>query len=343
MAGGCAQVNPSYITPSDRYHIVQRGETLYSISQAAGVPVEKLKLYNNLSGDRIFVGQKIYLIPNPQPHSEFVTRRDLPAGGFHLVLKGETVYRISKYYDLAIFDIMEYNGLVTFDIQVDQKIWLEPGHVADTPVAPADVTPPSADTPPPSGAAPTHIVSRGETLYSIARATGMKVDELKALNNLSGNTIYVGQKLRLNEDATVPSRPTGPVSPPSHGGPGLHRPTDGGVITSRFGLRNGKPHKGIDIHLPIGEPVYAVLDGKVVFSGQQRGYGNVIVIEHDDFVMTVYAHNDSNLARLGDSVTRGQPIATVGNTGNSTGPHLHFEYRVRGKALDPEQVLPPLE
>lgn len=170
----------------------------------------------------------------------------------------------------------------------------------------------------------------------------MKVDELRSLNGLSGNTIHVGQKLKLREGAAVASRPTTPTTTPKPptGGVGLHRPTDGGTITSRFGMRDGKPHKGVDIHLPIGEAVYAVLDGKVVFSGQQRGYGNVIVLEHDNYVMTVYAHNESNLARLGDMVKRGQPIATIGNTGNSTGPHLHFEYRVRGKALDPEQVLP---
>ena len=339
VTASCAQ-NPAYITPSDKYHIVERGETLYAISRASGVPVDRLKLYNNLESDRIFVGQKIYLYPNPQPHSEFVTHREIPASGYHLVEKGETVYRISKYYDLEIFDIMEYNGLTTFDIQVGQKIWLEPGHVADAEPAPQA---PSAPATTPSADAPVHIVARGETLFSIARGAGMKVDELKALNSLSGNTIYVGQKLRLKDGASVPGPPPAVSVPPSHGGVGLHRPTDGGTVTSRFGMRDGKPHKGIDISLPVGEAVYAVLDGKVVFSGQQRGYGNVIVLEHDNYVMTVYAHNESNLARLGDEVKRGQPIASVGNTGNSTGPHLHFEYRVRGKALNPEQVLPPLD
>jgi len=337
MAGSCAQTNPSFITPSDQYHIVQRGETLYSISRASGIAVDKLRLFNNLEGDRIFVGQKIYFSPNPQPHNEYVTRREIPPEGFHLVQKGETVYRISKYYDLEIIDIMDYNGLTTFDIQAGQKIWLEAGHVDESMSAP-----PAADVSP-SAQSPVHVVSRGETLYSIARAAGMKVDELKELNGLSGDTIHVGQKLTLREGATAPERPATPVTPRTPGGLGLHRPTDGGAVTSRFGMRDGKPHKGIDISLPVGEAVYAVLDGKVVFSGQQRGYGNVIVLEHDDYVMTVYAHNESNLARLGDTVTRGQPIATIGNTGNSTGPHLHFEYRVQGKAIDPEQVLPSLD
>jgi len=77
----------------------------------------------------------------------------------------------------------------------------------------------------------------------------------------------------------------------------------------------------------------------VVFAGVQGNYGNVIVIEHPDFVMTVYAHNDANLVKVNDSVKRGQIIAHLGSTGNATGPHLHFEYRIKGKAINPRKVL----
>jgi len=360
LGSGCAQANPSFITPSDRYHIVKPGDTLYSIGRAYDIPVDKLRLYNSITDDRIFVGQKIYLSPNPQPYSEYVTRREIPPEKYHLVEKGETVYRISKYYDLEIFDIMEYNGLTTFDIQVGQKIWLEPGHTSEAPAAPVPTDTTVARTPSPqppvtSQVSPTdtfHTVVPGETLFGIARAAGMKVDELKAMNNLTADTIYVGQRLRLKPGAPVTPGSTAPPAAPvteqrppvaHRPGIGLYRPLEGGRVTSRFGMRDGKPHKGVDIAAPIGEPVYAVLDGKVVFSGQQRGYGNVIVLEHDDYVMTVYAHNDANLVRLGDTVTRGQPIATVGDTGSTTGSHLHFEYRVSGKAIDPEEVLPKMD
>ncbi|MCK5345773.1 MAG: M23 family metallopeptidase, partial [Candidatus Heimdallarchaeota archaeon] len=115
-----------------------------------------------------------------------------------------------------------------------------------------------------------------------------------------------------------------------------------GTVTSEFGLRNGRPHKGIDIATDTGEPIHAALEGKVVFAGTQRGYGNVIILEHSNFVMTVYAHNEANLVRLGDEVMKGQPIATVGQTGTASGPHLHFEYRLKGKAINPRDVLPKL-
>ena len=65
-----------------------------------------------------------------------------------------------------------------------------------------------------------------------------------------------------------------------------------------------------------------------------------VILEHDNLTMTVYAHNESNLVRLGEKVKKGQPIATVGQTGNATAPHLHFEYRVEGKAINPREVLP---
>jgi murein DD-endopeptidase MepM/ murein hydrolase activator NlpD len=115
-------------------------------------------------------------------------------------------------------------------------------------------------------------------------------------------------------------------------------PTEG-VVTSEFGLRNNVPHKGIDFGAPYGTPIIAVDSGSVIFEGMQRGYGNVIVVEHKYHIMTVYAHNEKNLVSLGKAVKKGEQIATVGATGNATAPHLHFEYRIKGKAIDPREVL----
>ena len=115
-----------------------------------------------------------------------------------------------------------------------------------------------------------------------------------------------------------------------------------GEVTSEFGMRNGRPHRGIDIAASKGAPIHACLPGKIVFVGTQRGYGNVIIIEHENFIMSVYAHNETNFVRLGETVKKGQPIATVGETGIATGAHLHFEYRVKGKAINPREVLPKI-
>lgn len=114
-----------------------------------------------------------------------------------------------------------------------------------------------------------------------------------------------------------------------------------GEITSRFGQRHGTPHDGIDIGAPKGTPVVAVDNGRVVFADAQSGYGNLIVIRHLDGLMTVYAHNERNLVRLGENVTQGQLIAKVGQTGRASGPHLHFEVRRGVEPENPLLFLPP--
>ena len=102
-------------------------------------------------------------------------------------------------------------------------------------------------------------------------------------------------------------------------------------------------HKGVDLAAPMGSDVYAVADGKVMFSGQDKGYGNCVFIDHGNGIETRYAHHKLNLVHEGDIVRRGQKIAEVGTTGHSTGPHLHFELRLQGQAMNPMKVLNDVE
>ncbi|ARC83356.1 peptidase M23 family protein [Clostridium argentinense CDC 2741] len=108
-----------------------------------------------------------------------------------------------------------------------------------------------------------------------------------------------------------------------------------GVITSHFGERWGAMHKGLDIGANENTPIKAAFNGRVTFSGVLNGYGNVIILSHDNNVETLYAHCNKLYVNEGESISKGQHIADVGNTGNSTGPHLHFEIRVNGEAVDP--------
>jgi flagellar protein FlgJ len=119
-----------------------------------------------------------------------------------------------------------------------------------------------------------------------------------------------------------------------------------GVLSSPFGPRidpidgSRRIHKGIDLTAPVGTPIKAAADGRVAFSGTAPGYGNLVVLEHADGYETRYAHNEDNLVRKGEEVKAGQVVASVGDTGRSTGPHLHFEVRKDGRAIDPSQWLP---
>jgi murein DD-endopeptidase MepM/ murein hydrolase activator NlpD len=115
-----------------------------------------------------------------------------------------------------------------------------------------------------------------------------------------------------------------------------------GVLTSGFGRRWGRMHKGIDIGAPIGTPIVAVADGEVITAGwNSGGFGNLVKIKHPDGTVTLYAHNNRVLVRTGQVVQQGEQISELGNTGRSTGPHLHFEIHPQGQAaVNPISFLP---
>ncbi|BBY31513.1 hypothetical protein GCM10023114_34350 [Mycolicibacterium sediminis] len=103
-----------------------------------------------------------------------------------------------------------------------------------------------------------------------------------------------------------------------------------GILTSGFGTRWGTLHAGLDIANAIGTPIYAASDGEVIASGPTPGYGMWVKIRSTDGVVTLYGHVDTTTVQVGERVLAGDQIATVGNRGNSTGPHLHFEVHLKG-------------
>ena len=135
-----------------------------------------------------------------------------------------------------------------------------------------------------------------------------------------------------NSSSTVISNGSWPV-------PGYSR------VSSPFGYRIHpvlgikKLHTGIDIPAPTGTPTVAVSSGTVIYSGVQGSYGNTVMIQHDNGLVSLYAHNSSLVVNVGDKVKKGQVVAKIGSTGRSTGPHLHFEIRVNGTAQNPLNYL----
>lgn len=209
-----------------------------------------------------------------------------------------------------------------------------------------------------------HPVQKGQTLWRIARAYDVSLQELAEINDLEDpSKIRVGQKLWVpgaRQVLTVPPAPslagtTGSTTPAKS-----HRPAPvedtppprvklskdrfiwpvDGVLYSRFGVRNGTRHDGIDISAPKGTSVVAADAGQVLYSGVQRGYGNIVLVKHVDGLITIYAHNEANLVETGQRVKLGQPLARVGQTGRATGPHLHFEVRKKRVPRNPLFFLP---
>lgn len=135
--------------------------------------------------------------------------------------------------------------------------------------------------------------------------------------------------------ASSASAPAGPVRP---GASGLIWPVDG-PLSSPFGMRWGRLHAGVDISAPTGTPIRAAAGGKVVLLGWTGGYGNYTCVQHSGALSTCYAHQVRYGTSMGASVSRGQVIGYVGNTGNSFGAHLHFETRINGAPVNPAGYL----
>lgn len=191
----------------------------------------------------------------------------------------------------------------------------------------------------PSGDHPVHIIKTGETLWDVAETFGVSLDELYAMNpGIDAANLKVGNSLALPQGTTnrvsvasLPSR--GAVVNALFSWPIM------GAITSAFGWRNSGYHHGLDISAHIGDPVRAAASGSVSFTGVQGVYGKMIVIDHPGGRQTAYAHLSEIDVSKGSQVSRGQTIGKVGVTGNSTGPHLHFEVRQAKKAINPIAVL----
>jgi murein DD-endopeptidase MepM/ murein hydrolase activator NlpD len=128
-------------------------------------------------------------------------------------------------------------------------------------------------------------------------------------------------------------------APPMIGTGTFQNPTSRGYITSRFGPRSLGYHYGIDIGLPMRSDVYAADGGIVIYAGYKGSYGKLVIIDHGGNKHSYYAHNDELLVSSGDNIPKGFLIALSGNTGRSTGPHLHFEVRINGTSVNPSKYV----
>jgi murein DD-endopeptidase MepM/ murein hydrolase activator NlpD len=165
-----------------------------------------------------------------------------------------------------------------------------------------------------------------QSALSDARET--REEYLHEVESLAAQSAALASAIR-NAQAGAGSVGTGAVS-----AAGFIWPVNGAVV-SGFGMRWGRMHEGIDITASTGTPIVAAAAGTVIHAGWLGGYGNLVVVDHGNGLATAYAHASVILVGLGQSVSQGQTLSLVGSTGNSSGPHLHFEVRVNGIAVDP--------
>lgn len=191
-----------------------------------------------------------------------------------------------------------------------------------------------------------HKVTKGDTLWDISMAYKVDSETIQKANpEMVPAALRPGDELiipggRMPDRTSTVSRGASSRSSSSSSSSTSYAWPVKGRITSGFGLRSGGFHEAIDIGVPTGTTVRAARAGKVTFSGWASGYGYLVKISHGNGYETRYAHNSKLLVNVGQQVEQGQAIAYSGSTGNSTGPHLHFEIRKNGVELNPISVLP---
>ena len=310
------------------YYTVKSGDTLWSIAQNYSVSMESILAVNYLSNkDLLSVGQKLEIPAMGGPNKADVKIKTIN----YTVVKGDSLWNIARKFDVAMYEIININDLENITkLSIGQKLKI-PSNGQLAAEQSSGTTNQVAQTEKPKDII--HYVQKGETLWQISRRYQVTLQSITSANRISeSDRIVVGQKL------VVPNVRSSSLSSRSFIWP-LN-----GLITSHFGIRTlGRRrdyHTGIDIDGHTGTPIRAAESGKVSFSGYINGYGNIVIVDHAGGYSTVYAHNSSNLVRKGQNVTKGEIIARLGATGNSTGSHLHFEIRQNGKPVNPLNYLP---
>lgn len=254
----------------------------------------------------------------------------------HKVEKGENYWVIAKKYKIKSSDLEKANPDINPErIQIGQEISLVVPKPFIT-VMTTETKKYKEEIPFETEHEETSALYRGDYRVKVAGKKGEK--EIKA-KIIKENGIEVDREI-LNEsildDPVTKIVLKGTKKPPPKIGTGsLSKPTSRGVITSPFGSRWGRRHTGIDIGMPTGTSVKAADGGKVIYSGWKGGYGKLVIIDHGANMQTYYAHNSKLLVKKGEKVFKGQTVAKSGNTGRSTGPHLHFEVRKNGTPINP--------
>ncbi len=270
------------------------------------------------------------------------------------VQRGDTLYSISKRYNVPLRDLIEANNLTPpYTLVIGRQLRL-----------------PTAKF---------HVVCKGDTLYNISKRYNVDVTTLSKLNNLQAPyTLSIGQRLAIpgsvggssdsytpepvkttqksssfsfwkpapkkttSSSSTVKKTTTAkPASPSKYRKNKFAWPLKGTIVSKYGTIGKGRNNDGINIKATLGAAVKAADSGRVAYAGNElKGFGNLILIKHDDDWITAYAHNDRLFVKKGQRVRKGEKIAAAGSTGSVNSPQLHFEIRSGKKALNPLNYLP---
>jgi murein DD-endopeptidase MepM/ murein hydrolase activator NlpD len=294
--------------------VVQKGDTLYSLSRKYQVPLKSMIELNGLEAPyTLNVGQVL----------------SLPVQQTHTVAKGDTLYSISRKYDVDVTSLSKLNGLTEpYILNVGQVLAL-PDNLGSGTVSVADNTESQGvvssysytstrTTPIQSSQTTKSVAAKSPTSIQTKTSSAKKVAKTKTIQKSSSTkTVSVYRKSKFMW------------------------PVNGSVVSGFGSVGQGRRNDGINIKAATGTNVKAADKGVVAYAGNElKGFGNLVLIKHADGYITAYAHNDKLYVKKGQTVLRGEKIATVGSTGSVNTPQLHFEVRAGKKAVNPRTYLP---
>jgi murein DD-endopeptidase MepM/ murein hydrolase activator NlpD len=354
---------------------VRPGDTLYAISRRHNVSLNEMMTLNGLSSPHLKPGQQLYLPSGahaaassatetarpPREHYEAAasavpsqTAADAPSDwtGSYTVRQGDSLYAIARQNNVKLAELERYNGISDSRKVKPGTVLKLPGN-GSAPVAAAEATPsneaPSrepgtrrdvAQTPAPAPGA----VRLGEVTNSQAPSSPQQPTLLNGGSNSGAPPANSGPPINIERvaKAETPGAASDAVSPSvsqnagSVAGSRLRWPVAGKII-SGFGPRpDGTHNDGVNFAAPMGTDIHSAENGVVAYSGDElKGYGNLVLVRHDNGWVTAYAHADEILVKRGDRIKRGQVIAKAGRTGQVDQPQVHFELRQGQKPVDP--------
>lgn len=325
---------------------VKDGDSIVNLADKSGVSVEAIKAMNSLSSDSDLQNRDSLIIP---------TSKNM----IHKIASGETLDSVARKYNVTVKDITDLNKSNLKNpnfLQIDQVLfvpWSDAVKKAKKEKisykSSLDKTEISNHSNSREGNS-VHKLNKGETLLSLAMKYKVSVDKIIAANNN-----LKPENLQINQPVIIPTKSIDRNASRSRAvrlaSRSLSAGTDSrgarysgrffwpasGEYSSGFGPRGGRFHSGIDIAAAVGTPINAVMNGTVIYTGWESGYGLTVEIRHPNGLVTRYAHCSQIYVNNGQQVDGGQKIAAMGMTGHVTGPHVHFEVLMNGVQVNPRQ------
>lgn len=359
----------------EAFYTVQPGDSLQSIARQYNTSPEQLASTNGIRpGEPLFTGQQLS-VPGgarsqpqqqmqannfAQPAQQQPVQPILSSGtqtasasstssGRYTVQSGDTLHGVARRHNMTVSQLASQNGLSTdAGLRIGQVLTVSGNHTQVAAASPTATQ--SRQVTSDALPAGNSTVQQGQTLQSQSQAINQS-----SQSSQPQQTAYSGN-VRMTDDTTRAQQSTAtqsqqqltqqaalqPDTAPAQRLTNTFRWPVTGRVVSDFGRKpDGSHNDGINIAVPEGTPIKAAENGVVVYAGDEiKGYGNLILVRHADDYVTAYAHAKDVLVKRGDTVTRGQDIATAGSTGAVTSPQVHFEIRRGARPVDPRGYLP---